>query len=134
MLPNYLSTLPHVLSYLAMGLLLLSVFWSIYTYLTPHDEVEMINAGNLSATVALLGALLGFTLPVAAAILKAVSTMALVQWGVIALLVQLGVYAATRLLLPGLHQALIDDKPALPLLAAGLSVLGGIINAASMSF
>ena len=134
MLPNYLSALPHFLSYFAMAALLLCVFWSIYTYLTSHDELALIRAGNTSAAIALVGALIGFALPVAAAIVHSVSTMALIQWSLVAMALQLGVYVLLRLVMPQLGESISEDRPAGAILLAGISVVCGILNAAAMSF
>ena len=134
MLPNYLSALPHFLSYFAMAALLLCVFWSIYTYLTSHDEMVLIRAGNTSAAIALVGALIGFALPVAAAIVHSVSTMALIQWSVVAMAIQLGVYVLLRLATPQLGESIAEDRPAGAILLAGISVVCGILNAAAMSY
>ena len=134
MLPNYLSALPHFLSYFAMAALLLGVFWSMYTFLTPHDELALIRQGNISAATALVGALIGFALPVAAAILHSVSIMALIQWSLVAMALQLGVYALLRLMMPQLGASIAADRPAASILLAGISIVCGILNAAAMSF
>lgn len=134
MLPNYLSALPHFLSYFTMAALLLCVFWSIYTFLTPHDELRLIREGNISAAIALVGALMGFALPVTAAILHSVSTMALIQWSLVAMVLQLGVYALLRLITPHLGASISADRPAPAILLAGISIVCGILNAAAMSF
>jgi len=134
MLPNYLSALPHFLSYFAMAALLLCVFWSIYTFLTPHNELALIRDGNVSAAIALVGALIGFALPVAAAILHSVSTMALIQWSLVAMALQLGVYTLLRLIMPQLGASISADRPASAVLLAGISIVCGILNAAAMSF
>ena len=134
MLPNYLSALPHFLSYFAMAALLLGVFWSMYTFLTPHDELALIRQGNISAATALVGALIGFALPVAAANLHSVSIMALIQWSLVAMALQLGVYALLRLMMPQLGASIAADRPAASILLAGISIVCGILNAAAMSF
>ena len=134
MLPNYLSALPHFLSYFSMAALLLCVFWSIYTFLTPHDELALIREGNTSASIALVGTLIGFALPVAAAISHSVSTMALIQWSLAAMALQLAVYALLRLLMPQLGASISEDRPAGAILLAGISIVCGILNAAAMSY
>jgi putative membrane protein len=133
-LPNYLSALPQFLSYFLVALLMVSVFWSIYTFLTPHDELALIREGNTSAALAITGALLGFALPVAAAITHSVSLMALVQWSLVAMAVQLAVYTLLRLLMPGLNASIVQDRPAGAILLAGLSLLCGLLNAAAMHY
>ncbi len=134
MLPNYLSALPHFLSYFAMAALLVSVFWSIYTFLTPHDELALIRQGNTSAALALMGALIGFVLPVAAAVMHSVSIMALIQWSIVAMALQLAVYVLLRMLMPGLGNSISEDRPAGAIMLGGVSLVCGILNAAAMSY
>jgi putative membrane protein len=133
-LPNYLSALPQFLSCFLMAMLMLSVFWSVYTFLTPHDELSLIRQGNTSASLALVGALIGFSLPVAAAVLHSVSLMSLIQWSLVAMALQLAVYAGLRLLMPNLGELIAQDKPAGAILLAGLSIVCGVLNAASMNY
>jgi len=134
MLPNYLSGLPHFFQYFGMAVLLVTVFWSVYTFLTPHDELALIKQGNVTAAVVLVGALTGFAIPVAAAILQSVSVMALAQWGVVAMGVQILVYAALRLSFASLSDDLTADRLSMGILVAGLSIVSGILNAAAMSY
>jgi putative membrane protein len=134
MLPNYLSGLPHFFQYFAMAALLLTVFWSVYTFFTPHDEMALIKQGNVTAAVVLVGALIGFAIPVAAAILQSVSAMALAQWGVVAMGVQILVYTILRLFFRSLSEDLIADRLSMGILVAGLSIVSGILNAAAMSY
>ena len=89
---NYLSHLPQFAAFLAVGLLSLGVFWSFYTLVTPHRELELIRAGNVSAAVMLAGAMVGFALPVAVAAARSEDVMQLAQWGGIALIVAAGIY------------------------------------------
>ncbi len=134
MLPNYLSGLPHFFQYFAMAALLLTVFWSVYTFFTPHDEMALIKQGNVTAAVVLVGALIGFAIPVAAAIMQSVSAMALAQWGVVAMGVQILVYTILRLFFRTLSDDLSADRLSMGILVAGLSVVSGILNAAAMSY
>jgi len=134
MLPNYLYGLPHFFQYFAMAALLLTVFWSVYTFFTPHDEMALIKQGNVTAAVVLVGALIGFAIPVAAAILQSVSPMALAQWGVVAMGVQILVYTILRLSFSSLSDDLTADRLSMGILVAGLSIVSGILNAAAMSY
>jgi putative membrane protein len=134
MFPNYLFGLPHFFIYFAMALLLLGVFWSIYTFLTPHDEIALIKQGNIAAAITCVGALIGFAIPVASAALNNVSPMALCQWGVVAMLVQWSVFSLLRLAHRDLMKQIQDNNIAMAIFAAGTSISIGILNAAAMSF
>lgn len=125
----YLSTLPHFVTIFATGLLLLALFWSLYTFATPHDELALIRAGNVSAAIMLAGAMLGFAMPVAVAMARSEDLMQLLQWGSVALLVQFAVYLFLRLMHRNLHQAIEQNQISVALWAATLSLCTGIINA-----
>ncbi len=128
-MPNYLSDLPHFFAFLGMGLLLLGVFWSLYTLVTPYDEMVLIKAGNSSAAVILAGAVLGFAIPVGVAMAKSETVMQLAQWGGVALVVQFAAYLMLRLLHRELHIAIEQDRLSVALWAATLSLAAGVINA-----
>ncbi len=129
MMPNYLSELPQFLSLLAMGVLLLGVFFSLYTFLTPHSELTLIFEGNTAAATMLAGAMIGFSLPVGASLANSSSVMALAQWGFAALVVQLAAYALLRLIHRGLHAAIEQNRVSVALWAATMSIALGILNA-----
>jgi putative membrane protein len=134
MLPNYLYALGHFFVYFGMSLLLLGVFWSIYTFITPHDEVALIKKGNVSAAVMFMGAILGFAIPVSVAAVKNVSPMALAQWGVVAMLVQWSVFSVLRLFDKNLMRDIQENNIAVAIFSATLSIAVGILNAAAMSY
>ncbi len=129
MIPNYLTELPQFLALLGMGVLLLGVFYSLYTFLTPHSELALIFEGNTAAAIMLAGAMLGFALPVAVSLAHSSSVMALAQWGASAMVVQLAAYAALRLLHRGLHTAIEQNRVSIALWAATMSLALGMLNA-----
>ncbi|MDQ6917351.1 MAG: glutathionylspermidine synthase family protein [Pseudomonadota bacterium] len=108
---------------------LLPILWD----LNP-DQLALIRDGNMAAAISLSGALLGFVLPLASAISHSVSPVDMVAWGVIALIVQLVVYAVTSRLVPRFREAIEAGRTAPATLLAALSVSAGILNAASMSY
>jgi putative membrane protein len=73
-------------------------------------------------------------LPLASAIAHSVSPLDMVAWGVIALVVQLIVYAVTSRLVPHFREAIVADRAAPATLLATLAVSAGILNAASMTY
>jgi putative membrane protein len=56
------------LVYLAITLVFLRVFVSIYIRVTPHPEFTLIREGNIGAAFSLGGAMLGFVIPLGAAV------------------------------------------------------------------
>lgn len=129
-----LHNLPNFLLYFATALGLFSLFISLYLHLTPYAELRLIRQGNLAAAVALLGAVLGFALPLASSIAHSVSVQDMLIWGFIALLVQALVYGVAARLLPELKQGIAEGKLAHGVFLGGLALSVGLINAACMVY
>ncbi|HTR00547.1 MAG TPA: DUF350 domain-containing protein [Candidatus Acidoferrum sp.] len=129
-----LSLLPYFLGYFALGLVLLLVFWRLYTWLTPHDEMALVKANNNAAAVALGGALIGFALPLASVITQALGIMDCIIWSLVALVVQALTFVILRALLPHLPERIAQGEMASGVLTASLSIAVGLINAAAMSY
>lgn len=125
---------PAFLLYFVLALILLALFVAIYVRVTPYREIALIREGNIAASISLSGALIGLVLPLASAIAHSVSPLDMVAWGVIALVVQLIVYAVTGRLVPRFREAIEAGRAAPATLLAALSVSVGILNAASMSY
>lgn len=127
-----LATLPDFLAYLGSALVLTAVFSVLYTAITPHSEWKLLRAGNLSASLAFGGAMLGFVIPLASAISHSVSLLDMVVWGAVALVVQLVAFFGARLLLPGLPAKIEADQRGPASFAAVLFLAVGVLNAACM--
>jgi putative membrane protein len=125
---------PDFLLYFVLALALLAFFVAVYVRVTPYREFALIREGNLAASISLSGAVIGFVLPLASAIAHSVSPLDMVAWGVIALVVQLIVYAVTSRLVPHFREAIETGRTAPAIMLAALSVSVGILNAASMSY
>ena len=134
MLPQSLSGLPAFISYFATAGALLALFLGVYLWITPYREIALIRAGNAAAAASLSGALLGFVLPLASAIAHSVSLLDMAVWGLIALLIQLLVYGAGRLLLPGLARDIPAGRVASGAFMGALALAIGILNAACMTY
>jgi putative membrane protein len=127
------SAFPNFLRYIVVSFALAGLFLWIYVLITPWREFALIRGGNVSAAVALIGALLGFCLPLANTIAHSVSLTDLVLWSLVALVVQVGVHVAMRLLLPHLQQSIEANEMAAGVMAGGFSVCFGLINAACLT-
>ena len=66
--------------YVVVGFALAGLFLWVYALITPWREFTLIRAGNSSAAIALVGALLGFCLPLANTIAHSVSLADVVLW------------------------------------------------------
>ena len=132
-LGSSLSTFPNFVVYFSLGGVLTAIFVVLYANLTPQRDIALIRGGNSAAALALVGALLGFEVPLASVIAHSVSIVDLVVWGIVALIVQLGGFLVTRLVLPHLPQAIEDGNIADAVFLAGISLSLGILTAACMA-
>lgn len=131
---RYLITLPDFAIYFASAVILLAVFITIYTLLTPQHEWTLIRNGNTAASLSLGGALIGFVLPLGSVIVNSLSLVDMLVWGGVALIVQLMVFSVLRLLLPQLPARITDNETAAGGIAAAFSVGIGVLNAACMTY
>ena len=131
---NPLLTAPAFFSYLGFGVLLSVAFIALYVRITPYREFALIREGNVSAAVSLIGALLGFVLPLASAMAHSVSITDLVAWGLVAMLVQIAGHFALRAFIGNLHAHIEADRRSVALLMAFASVALGMLNAAAMVY
>jgi putative membrane protein len=132
-LGSTLATFPNFVVYFIIGAVLTAIFVALYANLTPHRDIALIRGGNSAAAVALVGALLGFEVPLASVIAHSAALVDLMVWGVIALVVQLGGFLVARMVLPHLPQAIEDGNIADAVFLAGLSLALGILDAACMA-
>jgi putative membrane protein len=131
---NWLAeAFPNFVRYVVVGFALAGLFLWVYVLITPWREFRLIRAGNSAAAIALVGALLGFCLPLANTIAHSVSLTDVVLWSLVALVVQVGVHIALRLLMPQLKQAVEANELAAGITAGGFSVCFGLINAACLT-
>lgn len=122
------------LIYVVLSLVLLGVFAWIYDKVTPYDELILIRGGNVAASIAYAGAIIGLALPLSSAVANSVNPVDMVIWGAFALAVQVLVYFLVRRLLPQLNDQIPQDKAAPAVLLAALSIAAGIVNAACLTY
>jgi putative membrane protein len=131
---RYLITLPDFAIYFASAVILLAIFVTIYTLLTPQHEWTLIRNGNTAASMSLGGALIGFVLPLGSVIVSSLSLVDMLVWGGVALIVQLLVFSVLRLLLPQLPARITNNETAAGSISAAFSVGIGVLNAACMTY
>lgn len=129
-----LNGLPPFLAYFAVAILLVLVFIRIYTWVTPHDELELIRANNPAAALAFGGALLGFALPLSSAITNSLSILDCAIWGAVALVVQVITFLVLRFTLQQLEERIKQGEVASGIFSAAVAIAVGMINAACMSY
>ena len=122
------------LIYLTVSVTYLAVFVVLYIRVTPYREIELIRGGNMAAAFSLSGSILGFVVPLAAAIQHSVSLVDMAIWGLIAMLVQIAAFIVAKLLIPSITDDIPANKTSAGFFLGCLSLGVGLLNAACMSY
>jgi len=129
-----LAGLPAFLAYFCVSLVALVTFLLVYTWITPHDEFDLIRRNVPSAAVALGLSMLGFSLPVASAVAHAADIIDCIVWSIIALAVQLIAYFVARIPVSDLSARIQKGEMAAAIWLGLASVTAGVLSAASMTW
>lgn len=129
-----LALLPSFLEYFTLAVVLTVAFSAIYVRVTPHRELALIRSSNIAAATSFSGALVGFAIPLASAIAHSVDLVDCAIWGFVALIVQILVFFAARLLIRDLPARIERDERGAAIFAAALSAGVGLLNAACMTY
>lgn len=127
------AAIPNFARYIVVGFGLAGLFLAVYAQITPWREYTLIRAGNSAAAIALIGALVGFCLPLANTIAHSISLIDVVIWALVALFVQVLVHIGMRMLLPQLKAAIEANQMAAGITAGGFAACFGLINAACLT-
>ncbi len=130
---NALPAITNYVIHLLLASVLLLVFFNIYTYLTPFNEVLLIRQGNNAAAISLAGALVGFSITIASAILHTANYQEFLAWAAGAMVVQILAYVVTSGLLKMSKDQIEANNTAFGGLLAAISLSIGAINAACIS-
>ena len=122
----------YALHLIAAGLLLL-VFFLVYTWMTPFDEMTLIRQGNVAAALTLGGAMVGFSMTVASGLVHTDALLAFIAWSAAAALIQLLTYVLVTRLLHMSKQQIEGNNVAFGLLLASISIAVGAISAGALS-
>jgi putative membrane protein len=117
------------IEYLGTAIVLLALFVYIYARVTPYKEFSLIAHDNVAVAVTFSGAVLGFTLPLVAAIYYTRSLIEMIAWAAITCIVQLAVLLALRSQAKRIEEGHVSSA----VMVATLSVAVGLLNAASIS-
>jgi len=128
-----LSGLPAFLIYFVVASVLIAAYLFVYTWITAHNEFELIAKDKPGAAISLGLSMIGFALPLTSSIAHSDGILDMAIWGVIALIVQVAVYYLARIPVPDLSQRIADGELAPAIWLGTASVTAGLLNAASMS-
>lgn len=131
---GYVAGLPDFLAYFGSGAGLLVLFAILYSRVTPQHEFSLIAGGNCAAATAFLGALIGFSLPLASAAAHSVSLADFVIWALIGAAVQLLAFGVAALAQPRLASRITAGELCAGLWAGGIALVTGLLDAACMTW
>lgn len=136
----YLAAVPAYLGWFSVCVILMACFALLYCLVTPKNELALIRSGSTATAISLTGALVGFSVMMAAVMLRASSRGDLVAWTLFGTLVQLFAYYVAAVLLCGLrniranmNERFVKNDVAAGIFVAGLSIAVGIVSAAVMA-
>lgn len=132
-LENAIQALPVVTAHLAAALVVFAIGMFIYKKVTPYHELQLIREGNDAAGTALLGALIGMALPIAAALNSGLSVLDIMIWAGIAVIIQLASFFVVDRLLGGLREPIEQGVVAAGLKLCGTHIAVGLITAAAIA-
>jgi putative membrane protein len=115
--------------YMAIGIAMLIVFMFLYMLITPHDDMRAIKMDRTGPTTALVGAMIGFTLPIVSLSYHGSDLLDFIIWGAIAGMLQLILFKVLYWLLP---QTSDENNTAIGIVYAGGAISIGLMNAVSL--
>lgn len=115
--------------YLVSGVAMLWAFICLYIFVTPYDERVQIRDGKMAPTVALVGAMIGFTIPIVTMSYHGAQFVEYLVWSIVAGAIQLVCFKFLHWFMP---QQIEADNVAVAVFYAGASVCVGLINAFSL--
>ncbi|NQE62637.1 DUF350 domain-containing protein [Caulobacter sp. RHG1] len=122
-----------LMAFVAAGLFTLA-FKYIYQWVTPYNEKELIRQGNMTAAIALAGALIGYVLPLASALSHTFSLIEFSAWATLAGVIQIAVFAGVRFIaLQDIKARVENNEVSIGVYMAGISIAVGLLNAACMT-
>lgn len=134
MVANSLAGLPAFASYFFTAIVLSAAFVFAYISATPQREMQLIREGNAVASIEVGMALIGFSVPLASAILHSASLLDCIIWGVVALITQLIAYGVARLTVPNLAAEIGKGAVGPAIWLGCISLSSGVLSAACMSY
>lgn len=128
-----MQAISNYLLHLVLATGLIALFLWVYTAVTPLDEFLLIRQGNNAAALSLGGALIGFSLTIASAVIHTADYREFVAWAAGAMVVQLLVYAVTTKVLRMSKDHIESGNTAFGALMGAISLAVGAVNSACIS-
>jgi putative membrane protein len=108
----FVSGFPDFIVQLGVALALFVASIIIYVLMTPHRELDLIRAGNPSASLAFGGVVVGLAIPLGSCLAHSFGMWDLLIWGVVTLLIQLLAFRFADIFLRGLPRRIAEGDVA----------------------
>lgn len=108
----FVSGFPDFIIQLGVALGLFVASLTVYVLMTPHKELELIRAGNPSASLAFGGVVVGLAIPLGSCLAHAFGFLDLLIWGGVTLLLQLICFRFADMFLKGLPRRIAEGDVA----------------------
>ena len=126
------SGLPWLIFYLVVVTIIYLLGIIIYTRLTPHKELALVQDGNMAAAISFSALVIGLSLPLAACLVNKFSLIDVAIWGTVSLFLQLFLFRVTDAIFRGMPERIeANEIPAATVLAA-FKIAGSLILAVAI--
>lgn len=105
----------------------------LYVLMTPHKELDLIRAGNPSASLAFGGVVVGLAIPLGSCLAHSLGLFDLLIWGIVTLLFQLLAFRFTDMFLRGLPRRIAEGDVAAAIFLMSVKLGLALIIAGAIS-
>ena len=130
---SFLAGFPVLLLHFTVTTAMLAVGITVYHFITPYHELQLVRGGNTAAAVSISAAIVGMAIPLAICMATSVSVWDIVIWGVVALLIQILAYRVADALLKDLPTRIENGEMGAAILVVGVKLSVAFINAAAIA-
>jgi putative membrane protein len=129
----FASGFPLTLIHAGLTLVMLVLGATVYAFLTPYKEIQLIREGNAAAAISYGGVIIGLAAPLAVSLSASPSGLDILLWGLATTAVQLLVFRVTDLFLAGLPARIQEGETAAAALLTAARLASALILAAAVA-
>lgn len=124
---------PYLIFYLLLVTAIFIIGVVIYTRLTPHNELKLVQEGNMAAAIHFSALIVSLTLPLSACLINRFSLFDVAIWGTMSLFLQLFLFRLTDAVFKGMPERIVNNETAPALVLASFKIAGSIILAVAIA-
>jgi len=123
---------PYLIFYLVVVTAIYLIGLVIYTRLTPHKELQLVQDGNMAAAIHFSSLIISLALPLSACLINRFSLFDVAIWGTMSVFLQLFLFRLTDAIFEGMPERIENNETAPALVLAAFKVAGSIILAVAI--